>query len=41
VASDVSEQQRAEVARRAEYRCEYCLIREDDAGFPHQVYSFA
>lgn len=37
MASDVSEQQRAEVAHRAEFRCEYCLIHEDDAGFPHQV----
>jgi hypothetical protein len=22
---------------RAGYRCEYCLIHENDAGFPHQV----
>src|SRR5207249_4582285 len=21
----------------AEFRCEYCLFEEDDAGFPHQV----
>jgi hypothetical protein len=26
---------RAEVARRAEYLCEYCLIHEDDVGFRH------
>jgi 5-methylcytosine-specific restriction endonuclease McrA len=37
VASDVSEELRAEVARRARQRCEYCLIREDDVGFAHQV----
>jgi len=37
VASDVSEELRAEVARRAGRRCEYCLVQEDDAGFPHQV----
>ena len=35
--SDVSEELRAEVARRAGQRCEYCLIHEDDAGFSHQV----
>jgi hypothetical protein len=33
VVSDIGEQLRAEVARRAEYRCGYCLIHEDDAGF--------
>jgi len=37
VTSDVSEELRAEVARRAGQRCEYCLIHEDDAGFSHQV----
>ena len=35
--SDVSEELRAEVARRAGQRWEYCLIHEDDAGFSHQV----
>jgi 5-methylcytosine-specific restriction endonuclease McrA len=35
--SDISEHVRARVARRAEHRCEYCLIHEDDAGFSHQV----
>ena len=35
--SDVSEELRAEVARRAGQRCEYCLIHEGDAGFSHQV----
>jgi hypothetical protein len=37
VASDISAQLRAFVARRAGYRCEYCLIHEDDVGFLHQV----
>ena len=37
MASDISEQVRANVARRAEYRCEYCFVHESDAGFPHQV----
>lgn len=37
MASDISEQVRANVARRAGHRCEYCLIQENDAGFPHQV----
>ena len=35
--SDIGEQRRAAVARRAEYRCEYCLIHEDDVGFRHQI----
>ena len=37
MANDISEVLRAEIARRANYRCEYCLIREEDSGFPHQV----
>ena len=37
MASDITEQVRADVARRAGNRCEYCLIHENDAGFPHQV----
>ena len=37
MASDISDQVRADVARRAGHRCEYCLIHENDAGFPHQV----
>jgi 5-methylcytosine-specific restriction endonuclease McrA len=37
VASDVTDALRAEVARRSNYRREYCLIQEDDAGFHHQV----
>jgi hypothetical protein len=35
--SDVTEKLRAQVAQRASGCCEYCLIHEDDAGFPHQV----
>jgi hypothetical protein len=37
VASDIDQELRTEVAQRAGRRCEYCLIHEDDAGFPHQV----
>ena len=37
MASDIGDQVRADVARRAGHRCEYCLIHENDAGFPHQV----
>jgi HNH endonuclease len=37
VSSDISEELRADVARRAAHRCEYCLIHEDAAGFAHQV----
>lgn len=37
MASDISSLLRAQVAQRANHRCEYCLIHEDDAAFPHQV----
>jgi len=37
VGSEISDQRRAEVARRAGYRCEYCLIQEDDVGFRHHI----
>jgi len=37
VVSEIGQQLRDRVARRADYRCEYCLIHEEDAGFPHQV----
>ena len=37
MAVDINERLRSEVARRADYRCEYCLIHEDDVGFPHQL----
>ncbi len=37
MASDVDSQLRAAVARRADLRCEYCLIHENDVGFHHHV----
>lgn len=37
MASDISGELRARVAQRASRRCEYCLIHEEDTGFPHQV----
>ena len=37
MASDISDELRARVAERASRRCEYCLIHEEDTGFPHQV----
>ena len=37
MASDVSVQLRAQVAKRAGYRCEYCLIHESQTAFPHQI----
>ena len=37
MASEINKELRADIARRAGQRCEYCLIHEDDAGFPHQV----
>jgi 5-methylcytosine-specific restriction endonuclease McrA len=35
--SGVSASLRSEVAARAQGRCEYCLIHEDDSGFRHEV----
>lgn len=35
--TDIANVLRAEVARRADHRCEYCLIREEDTGFPQQI----
>ena len=35
--TEIKHQVRAEVARRANHRCEYCLIHEEDVGFAHQV----
>src|SRR5581483_5852423 len=32
-----SSELRAEVIHRAKSRCEYCLLHEDDAVFPHEV----
>jgi 5-methylcytosine-specific restriction endonuclease McrA len=37
MAGEVSDSLRMEVVRRAEHRCEYCLIRDEDAGFSHQI----
>jgi 5-methylcytosine-specific restriction endonuclease McrA len=37
VASDVDDELRSAVTKRADGRCEYCLIQEEDAGFLHQV----
>jgi hypothetical protein len=37
VTSDIPGELRSAVAQRADGRCEYCLIREQDAGFPHQI----
>ena len=34
---EVSRRRRDEVARRAGHTCEYCLIREEDSGFSHQI----
>jgi hypothetical protein len=36
VAGDISNEVRIEVSGRADHRCEYCLIHESDAGFPHK-----
>src|SRR5581483_10932259 len=33
----LSSELRAEVIHRAKSRCEYCLLHEDDAVFPHEV----
>ena len=37
MAADLSDKIRLEVAARAGHRCEYCLIREPDTGFPLEV----
>ena len=37
MADDLSDKLRAEVAARAGHRCEYCLIHDQDTGFPHQI----
>ena len=37
MASDINDELRAEIARRAGRRCEYCLIHDEDSGFAHQV----
>ena len=35
--SNISAAARRTVIERARRRCEYCLIHEDSAGFPHQI----
>jgi hypothetical protein len=37
LASDISEELRQLVAERAGYRCEYCLLHEDDSYSSHQL----
>jgi HNH endonuclease len=37
VAHEVDEASRRLVIERADRRCEYCLVHEDSAGFPHQI----
>jgi hypothetical protein len=35
--NDISDALRRFVAERAAYRCEYCLLHEDDSYSPHQI----
>ena len=37
MAHDIGEVSRRLVIERAGHRCEYCLVHEDSAGFPHQI----
>jgi len=37
VARDIDESARLLVIERARRRCEYCLVHEDNASFPHQI----
>jgi hypothetical protein len=37
VLHEVGRTLRREVARRARHICEYCLVREEDSGFSHQI----
>ena len=37
MARDIDESARLLVIERARRRCEYCLVHEDNAGFPHQI----
>jgi hypothetical protein len=37
VARDIDESARLLVTERARRRCEYCLVHEENAGFPHQI----
>lgn len=37
MSAEIPARVRADVARRAAYCCEYCLVSEEDAGFTHQI----
>jgi hypothetical protein len=37
VARDIDDSARLLVTERARRRCEYCLVHEENAGFPHQI----
>jgi 5-methylcytosine-specific restriction endonuclease McrA len=37
VARDINQSARLLVIERARRRCEYCLVHEDNTGFPHQI----
>lgn len=37
MAHDIDEVSRRVVIERAQRRCEYCLVHENSAGFPHQI----
>ena len=37
MARDIDESARLLVIERARGWCEYCLVHEDNAGFPHQI----
>lgn len=37
MARDIDESARLLVIERARRRCKYCLVHEDNAGFPHQI----
>jgi hypothetical protein len=37
VLREINRRRREEVAKRAGHNCEYCLIREEDSGFSHQI----
>ena len=37
MARDIDESARLLVIERARRRCEYCLVHEDNASFPHQI----
>ena len=37
MARDIEESEHLLVVERARRRCEYCLVHEDNGGFPHQI----